>query len=71
MDITAPVSAAANGLVKDKNGYVIRPLVPRHHTFALDLQAAVGSVVLVTPYRSYEDQGRIACPARSRRKPST
>jgi hypothetical protein len=46
---TALVSVTANGLIKDENGYVNQAFGTAPHTLTLNLQAGVGSVVLVTP----------------------
>jgi hypothetical protein len=46
---TALVSVTANGLIKDENGYVNQALGTAPHTLTLNVQAGVGSVVLVTP----------------------
>lgn len=46
---TALVSVTANGLIKDENGYVNQAFGTAPHTLTLNVQAGVGSVVLVTP----------------------
>jgi hypothetical protein len=46
---TALVSVTANGLTKDENGYVNQALGTAPYTLTLNLQAGVGSVVLVAP----------------------
>jgi hypothetical protein len=46
---TALVSVTANDLIKDENGYVNQALGTAPHTLTLNVQAGVGSVVLVTP----------------------
>jgi len=46
---TALVTVTANGLIKDENGYVNQAFGTAPHTLTLNLQAGVGSVVLVTP----------------------
>jgi hypothetical protein len=46
---TALVTVTANGLIKDENGYVNQAFGTAPHTLTLNLQAGVGSVVLVAP----------------------
>jgi hypothetical protein len=46
---TALVTVTVNGLINDKNGYVNQAYGTAPHTLTLNLQAGVGSVVLVAP----------------------
>jgi hypothetical protein len=46
---TALVSVTANGLIKEKDGYVNKAFGTAPYTLTLKLQAGVGSVVLVAP----------------------
>jgi hypothetical protein len=46
---TALVSVTANGLIKEKDGYVNKAFGTAPYTLNLKLQAGVGSVVLVAP----------------------
>jgi hypothetical protein len=46
---TALVTVTANGLTRDENGYVNEAFGTAPHTLTLDLQAGVGSVILVAP----------------------
>ena len=46
---TALVTVTANGLINQENGYVNRAYGTAPHTLTLNLQAGVGSVVLVAP----------------------
>jgi hypothetical protein len=46
---TALVTVTANGLINDQNGYVNRAFGTAPHTLTVNLEAGVGSVVLVAP----------------------
>jgi len=46
---TALVTVTANGLINQENGYVNQAYGTAPHTLTLNLQAGVGSVVLVAP----------------------
>jgi hypothetical protein len=46
---TALVNVSADGLIVDGNGYVNEAFGTAPHTLTLDLQAGIGSVVLIAP----------------------